>query len=66
MLTAEIHRRMKESNAEAVGAASAFFALVIVGGFLFFTLSNSGDREKIETQTASGYGVTKNSPASPH
>ena len=59
MLNAEIYRRMRESNAEAVGAASALFALVIVCGFLFFALNKSEiDKEKVQTQAASGYGVT--------
>ena len=52
------HRRIRDGNAEAVGAASALFAVLIVGGFLFFSLKNSEFDLTASLQNTSGYGVT--------
>ena len=59
MLNHDIHRRMREGNAEAVGAASVLFAIMIVGGFLFYSLkmSDSGTF-RAEAKMAAGYGVS--------
>jgi len=51
----EYQRKIREGNAEAIGAAAALFAVVIVGGFLFFNLKMS---EADEFKAASGYGVS--------
>lgn len=52
------HRRIRDGNAEAVGAASALFAVLIVGGLLFFSLKNSEFDLTADLQNTSGYGVT--------
>jgi hypothetical protein len=54
----DYHRRIREGNAEAVGAASALFAVLIVGGFLFFSLKTSELDLRAGLQNTSGYGVT--------
>jgi hypothetical protein len=46
------HRRIREGNAEAIGAASALFAVLIVGGFLFFSLKTSESDIKAGLQIA--------------
>jgi hypothetical protein len=51
----DYRRTIREGNADAVGAAAALFAVMIVGGFLFFGLKMS---ESEGFKAASGYGVS--------
>ena len=60
MLNHDYHRRIREGNSEAVGAASALFAIMIVGGFLFYSLKMSDSETfRTESKIANGYGVSK-------
>jgi len=56
---AEYHRRIREGNAEAIGAASVLFAIMIVGGFLFYSLKITDPESfRAASKFATGYGVS--------
>ena len=55
----DVHRRIREGNAEAIGAASVLFAIMIVGGFLFYSLKMSDSETfRADSKIAAGYGVS--------
>ena len=57
MLNNDIHRRIREGNAEAVGAACVLFAIMVVGSFLFYGLMIT-EPFRTDSKIAVGYGVS--------